>query len=107
LSGDDRYVVVVLSEPPSTDLGLHELFAALAAGIPVILWDQRLRHPADNATDGLRRLIAEPARLPIEIRAVRVEAERMAAHDPDHYGRSVALLWDDPNRVLHPGKDGP
>ncbi|MBG0568482.1 VMAP-C domain-containing protein [Actinoplanes aureus] len=106
LSGDDRYVVVVLSESPDTELGRQELFAALAAGVPVILWDQRLRQPPDGVTDGLRRLIAEPPLLPTQTRAIRVEAQRLAAEKPDHYGRTVALLWDDPNRVVPAGRAG-
>lgn len=107
LSGNDDFVVVVLSEPPTTELGYGELYRALAAGIPIILWDQRLHRPTEVAVDGMRRLTAEPARLPVEIRAVRVAAERMALVEPEHQGRSIALLWDDPNRVLHTTKDGP
>jgi hypothetical protein len=102
LSGDDRYVVVVLSEPPSEHWGRQELCAALAAGVPVILWDQRLPRPEDG-TQGITRLLAEPASLPSETKAVRVMAAGLAARQPDHYGRAVALLWDDPNRVVSTG----
>lgn len=108
LSGDDRYVVVVLSEPPTpeSEFGLRELFAALEAGVPVIVWDQRPAHPRDDTTGELRQLTAEPAVLPDRIRTVRVEAVQQADQRPDHYGRSVALLWDDPNRVVGAGGDG-
>jgi nucleoside phosphorylase len=106
LSGDGSYVVVVLSEPPETELGLRELFAALEAGVPVILWDQRTVQASDGTTDQLRRLAAEPASLPIRTRALRVAAAQRAEEEPDHYGRSVALLWDDPNRVVGAGSEG-
>jgi nucleoside phosphorylase len=99
LSGDDRYVVVVLSEPPDTESGRTELVAALGAGVPVVLWD-RLDRPVDEAAERMRRLIVEPARLPAEMRALRVEARQAAAEQPDHPGWSVALLWDDPHRVV-------
>lgn len=107
LSGDDRYVVVVLSEPPTpeSEFGLREFFAALEAGVPVILWDQRSSHPGDD-TGEMRRVTAEPAGLPDRIRTLRVEAVQMADQQPDHYGRSVALLWDDPNRVVGTGGGG-
>jgi hypothetical protein len=106
LSGDASYVVVVLSEPPDTELGIRELFAALEAGVPVILWDQRPVHTAGSTTDELRRLTAEPAALPAHMRALRVAAAQRAEEEPDHYGRSVALLWDDPNRVVAVGGAG-
>ena len=96
LSGDGQFVLVVLSDPPSTDLGRDELVAALSAGVPVILWDQRLQRSPQETMEGLRRLTADPLRLPAELRALRVEAGQL----PEHYGRSIALLWDDPTRVL-------
>jgi len=95
LSGDERYVVVVLSEPPTSPWGGRELSAALAAGVPVILWDQRLPRPEDG-TEGIRLLLAEPSALPERIREARIAA----ATRPEHFGRSVALLWDDPHRLV-------
>jgi hypothetical protein len=105
LSGDDTFVVVVLSEPPENELGLRELFAALEAGVPVILWDQR---PARGigVTDELQRLAAAPADLPSHTRALRVIAAQRVEEEPEHSGRSVALLWDDPNRVVGAGGAG-
>jgi nucleoside phosphorylase len=104
LSGDDHYVVVVLSEPPTEEWGRQELFAALAAGVPIVVWDQRLPRP-DDAAEGIEGLVAEPADLPENIRRVRVLAETLIADQPDHYGRSVALLWDDPDRLVSAGRD--
>ncbi|HEX5204658.1 MAG TPA: hypothetical protein VFW27_32440 [Actinoplanes sp.] len=99
LRADDRYAVVVLSEPPDSPWGRRELHAALVAGVPVILWDQRLSRPPDG-THGLDRLIAEPPELPGNTRRVRIEAHLAAATQPEHFGRWVALLWDDPRRLL-------
>jgi nucleoside phosphorylase len=97
LQSDDRYAVVVLSEPPGSAWGRQELFVAFRAGVPVILWDQRLSRPAES-TDRLRALSREPSELPDNTKRVRVEA--FGAGDIDHFGRYVALLWDDPRRVL-------
>lgn len=105
LSGDDHYVIVVLSESPDTELGLRELFAALEAGVPVILWDQQSSHRGEGTTDQIRRLASAPSDLPARMRALRVDAARHD-RDPHHSGRSVALLWDDPNRVVGAGGDG-
>jgi nucleoside phosphorylase len=106
LMGNGSYVVVVLSEPPETELGLRELFAALEAGVPVILWDQRAARMPAGGADELRRLTAQPAALPAHTRALRVAAAERPEEEPDHYGRSVALLWDNPNRVLGGGGVG-
>ncbi|GAA2668985.1 hypothetical protein GCM10010437_004680 [Actinoplanes palleronii] len=96
LISDDGYLVVVLSSPPGTEVGTGELRAALRAGVPIILWDQREPRPADG-TQGLERLVAEPTGLlPENTRRIRIEA----ASDPAHFGRSVALLWDDADRPI-------
>jgi hypothetical protein len=99
LRSDDRYAVVVLSEPPDSPWGRRELFAAFSAGVPVILWDRRLSRPADS-THGLESLVAEPAALPGNVRRVCVEAYRTGADEPGHMGHWLALLWDDPRRLL-------
>lgn len=96
LHGGDGYAMVVLSEPPDSAWGRRELHAALRAGVPVILWDRRLSRPA-AATGGLEDLAREPAALRGEVKRVRVEA--YGAGDAGHFGRWVALLWDDPDRL--------
>ncbi|WP_433385196.1 hypothetical protein ACQPZX_11225 [Actinoplanes sp. CA-142083] len=97
LQSDDRYAVVVLSEPPDSPWGRQELFAAFRAGVPVVLWDRRLPRPGES-TDGIRSLSREPSELPANTKRVRVEA--YAGDDAGHFGHWVALLWDDPRRVL-------
>ncbi|MFI5894688.1 hypothetical protein ACIA5D_31765 [Actinoplanes sp. NPDC051513] len=97
LQKDNGYAVVVLSEPPDSPHGRRELFEALRAGVPVILWDRRLSRPPES-TDGLESLTREPAALPATTRRVRVEA--YGSGEPDHFGHWVALLWDDPRRML-------
>jgi hypothetical protein len=99
LRSDDRYAVVVLSEPPDSPWGRRELFAAFGAGVPVILWDRRQSRPTDS-TEGIESLVAEPGMLPGNMQRVCVEAYRAGADEPGHPGRWVALLWDDPHRVL-------
>ncbi|GIE35979.1 hypothetical protein Ait01nite_090240 [Actinoplanes italicus] len=99
LDGDTSYLVVVLSGPPGTETGDAELRAALRAGVPIVLWDQRAPRPEDG-TAGLRRLSAEPARLPESTRMARIEADRAPVDGPPHFGRTVALLWDDADRRI-------
>lgn len=99
LDGDVRYLVVILSEPPGTPLGDVELRAALRAGVPIVLWDDRAPRPEDG-TLGLEGLSAEPRLLPEHTRLVRLEAERAPAGAPAPFGRTVALLWDDADRLI-------
>lgn len=99
LDGDTSYLVVVLSGPPGTANGDAELRAALRAGVPIMLWDQRATRPEDG-TAGLRRLSAEPARLPESTRMARIDAERATVGESPHFGRTVALLWDDADRRI-------
>ncbi|GID52651.1 hypothetical protein [Actinoplanes couchii] len=99
LDGDARYLVVVLSEPPGTTAGDAELRAALRAGVPVVLWDQRIPRP-ESGTLGLEHLSAEPGRLPEHTRAARLDAVQATPGGRAHYGRTVALLWDDADRPI-------
>ena len=100
LSGDSSYVVVVLSAPPDDEVGARELRAALKAGVPAILWDQRSPQVPAVTRNRLGELTEDPADLPAHLRIARVEAAQHAVAEPHHYARSVALLWDDPNRVV-------
>ncbi|MCY1138993.1 hypothetical protein OWR29_13370 [Actinoplanes sp. Pm04-4] len=106
LSGNDRRVVVVLSAPPDDELGARELRAALKAGVPIILWDQRPRQAPADTKGNLEDLTENPSSLPAHLKVARVEAARREVAEPHHYGRSVALLWDDPTRLVDDGGGG-
>lgn len=102
LSDDHQIASLVLSEPPAdlASTAWREMAMAFRAGIPAIIWDRE-----DCADDGFRAAIAavhadgeEIAGLPRRIAALRREALRVHP-DQRHAGRSLAVLWDDPDRL--------
>jgi len=91
--------LVVLSTSPDREPGRLELDVALRAGVPVILWDRR--GPADDAAATAVGTLAQaaPAYLLGRLRQLRVHAAQSRPADT-HPGRHVAVLWDDPNRLI-------
>jgi nucleoside phosphorylase len=97
LHGDAGITTVVLSGASTSDTGRDELDLALRAGVPVILWDRRSALGAESGAL-LRELIeGEPGDVHLRLRRLRQTAAE--ARD-DHPGRHVALLWDDPYRLV-------
>jgi hypothetical protein len=104
LHRDLEISAVILSEPPptsSTSRG-HHLWMALTAGVPVILWDRR-KDPPDEFLTVANYLISDP---PMSL-AGRVQKLRQSAAisncgvaSDEHPGRHIALLWDDPTRLV-------
>jgi hypothetical protein len=98
---DDRYVAVVLSEPPHRERtrGRREIEAALLTGYPVMIWN-RTDHATAEFRNAVNDLLSEGLHdLPIRV----LECRRQAAMlDPErqarHIGRQLAVLWDDPDR---------
>ncbi|WP_245594729.1 hypothetical protein [Actinospica robiniae] len=93
--------MVVLSSSPGAPTARRELVSALSAGVPVILWDRR--GVADPAAREALRMLAEtpPATLLSSLRQLRRQA---ASAEPDgaaSLGRHLAVLWDDPNRLVN------
>ncbi|MGI5167469.1 trypsin-like peptidase domain-containing protein [Spirillospora sp. CA-253888] len=89
--------------------GLPYLTAALASGIPVMLWPRAACADDDHAAcerRGLREELvarlrhAHPRTLPELVFKLRMEALR--ARDRPHCGRDLTLLWDDPSRLPDP-----
>jgi nucleoside phosphorylase len=97
--------LVVLSTPPDKERGRLELDVALRAGVPVILWDRRGPADADAATAVGALAEAGPVHLLGELRRLRVEAAQSRPAGT-HPGRHVAVLWDDPNRLIGFGEAG-
>jgi vWA-MoxR associated protein C-terminal domain/vWA-MoxR associated protein middle region 0/Effector-associated domain 2 len=103
LHRDLEISAVVLSAPPptsSTDRG-HCFWMALTAGVPVILWDRR-KDPTDEFLRVTNSLISDP---PMNLASRVQELRRQAASNGDavvdmHPGRHIALLWDDPTRLV-------
>ncbi|WP_410597914.1 effector-associated domain 2-containing protein [Amycolatopsis sp. lyj-23] len=93
-------VSLVLSEPPGARGGTawREAAAAFRAGLPVIIWDRE-----DCAAPGFRDAVSylvegEPTELPD--RVARLKRDALIAADRQPYaGRTLAILWDDPNRM--------
>jgi nucleoside phosphorylase len=93
--------LVVLSTSPDDRLGRLELDVALRAGVPVILWDRR--GPADDAavTAVGSLTAAGPAQMLGKLRRLRMEAAMAEPRLADnHPGRHLAVLWDDPRRLI-------
>ncbi|WP_269086744.1 VMAP-C domain-containing protein [Actinosynnema sp. ALI-1.44] len=101
-------VAHVLGAPPTvTPLSFDEVAVGLRAGIPVMVW-----HRADC---GLEDFVAtakdllhaeEPGRLLDRVRLVRTGAFASDTQNP-HVGSHLAVLWDDPERVVVPDRPGP
>jgi hypothetical protein len=101
---DEQWVMMVLNEaPPSRPASEQDqLFAALRAGLPVVLW-----HPTAS-TDALREVVAWLASSKGlgDLPSSRTQKSRW---DLDHGPRlpfdvellrDLVVLWDDPDRIL-------
>jgi vWA-MoxR associated protein C-terminal domain len=84
---------VCLVVDPAPAAGAPVLTAALLAGMPAVIWQ---RHGPGFAA-ALRRILARShlLYLPHHVFLLRQEADRLG--DPDHVGRHLTLLWDDPS----------
>jgi nucleoside phosphorylase len=101
LRSDETVAAVVLSGPPNGWPGREEMDIALEAGVPVILWDRRAPRPADTETIIGELLGGTPAEVAVRTRRLRIMAVGAPERDRDsHPGTFVALLWDDPNRLV-------
>ncbi|MFI0408251.1 hypothetical protein [Actinomadura sp. 3N508] len=100
LLSNREIVACVLSCPPDREPGRSELWKALRAGVPVVLW-----HRADGLATEIREAVRQIVDRP-DIRALPTDIMRLRGNAPpadDHNARSaleVTLLWDDPNHFL-------
>ncbi|MPY64909.1 VMAP-C domain-containing protein [Streptomyces spongiae] len=99
LVADQQLTAVTLNAPALEGQALEPLKAAIAEGVGVALWDRR--DPAlQQVPTQLDMFIAYPAaQLPVTIHRLRMKAEtdENGAQLP---GRHVALLYDDPFRLI-------
>ncbi|WP_148088740.1 effector-associated domain 2-containing protein [Saccharothrix texasensis] len=106
---DTSIVSLVLSEPPGDRRGRawHEAAMAFRAGIPIIIWD-REDCSTSHFHEAVTRLFAsgEVRRLPDRLAQLRREALLTNESDGPHAGRSLAVLWDDAERVPEPLTSG-
>ncbi|MYT74431.1 MULTISPECIES: hypothetical protein [unclassified Streptomyces] len=98
LHRNPRATGVILQHPAEHGHGLEALVAALTEGVGLVVWDRRPDMP--QSVELLRLLLGHsPSQLPFKVHQLRVRAEteeggRLLV------GRSIAFLWDDPNRVV-------
>ena len=96
LNGDRSVLCAVLDAPPGAEPAREwdVLNTLLAVGMPVVAWSRGCPAVAQE-------LVALLAGCPFADMPVRVRELRGSAVDahPDHAGRHVALLWDDPART--------
>ncbi|MEU2544533.1 hypothetical protein ABZ618_03675 [Streptomyces roseolus] len=115
LTAEERYVSVVLNAPPlptgrDRDGSHASLVEALYAGVPMAVWDRRPAAPADFRKRAKRLLKGKAIELPQRVHQLRKDAATAAAGQRDvHVGRHLAVLFDDPNRLVDwsgsPGAD--
>ncbi|MFD6275245.1 hypothetical protein ACFWFI_06690 [Streptomyces sp. NPDC060209] len=90
---------VILDVPALPGLGLEALVTAIAQGVGLAAWDRRTDSP-DLSGEVLTLLLAHPpAQIPSWVSTLRKKAEGMN-RDNWSLGKHLALLWDDPNRLI-------
>jgi hypothetical protein len=102
---DNSIVSLVLSEPPGDRGGRswHEAALAFRAGIPIIIWDRE-----DCSNRRFHEVVTElfetgeVRRLPHRVAELRTEALRSRNPIEPHVGRTLAVLWDDAERLPEP-----
>ncbi|MFE6228472.1 hypothetical protein [Streptomyces sp. NPDC057854] len=103
LVADERLVSVALGAPPlrGTAGRASPLETALRAGVPLAVWDRRPEPPAEFRRRAKRLLKGKAIELPQRAKKLRGEAATAAAGQRDaHVGRHLAVLFDDPNRLV-------
>lgn len=99
--------LALLSTPSDGPLLAELLGAGLTAGIPAAIW---LRQPGTGRMAGRKdrkylALAVESAALaglPRRVLDMRQEAAEQMRRNPEHRGRHLSLLWDDPDRRWEP-----
>src|SRR5262249_5910436 len=98
---DDAITTVVLSQSPDGEPGRDELAIALQSGVPIILWNRNAQAASVNSLI-LDLMNGDPSQILDQVRRIRGDAEIADPGDPDaRNGRYLALLWDDPNRLVN------
>ncbi|WP_338931076.1 hypothetical protein WEB32_07830 [Streptomyces netropsis] len=99
LRADNKVAVVELRGAAVEDQALPALREAVYEGIGVAIWDRRETWPAETGAT-VRQLLSHAVRqLPYQVYRERIAA----AADADgagQLGRHIAVLWDDPYRLV-------
>jgi hypothetical protein len=101
-------VAQVLAAPPAAfPASFDEVAVGLRAGIPVMVWHREDCGLEDFVATAKDLLYAEnPGKLLDRVRLVRTNAFASDTRNP-HVGSHLAVLWDDPERVVVPDRPGP
>jgi hypothetical protein len=101
-----QLVALTLSAPPQPALvGRDELAVGLRAGIPIITWHREDCGSEDFVVMAQELLHGDGPETVLE-RTRQVRAMAFAS-DTRHVGHHVALLWDDPERIVIPADPSP
>ena len=102
-------VALVLSEPPQRrNAGQDEVAVAIRAGLPVIAWFRDPDPPQEffTAIDQLLHGVDDTNHLLERVRRARNSAFERGP-EGRHFGARLALLYDDPSRVVVPAQPEP
>ncbi|CAM3499264.1 hypothetical protein KIPE111705_11295 [Kibdelosporangium persicum] len=98
---------VLGAPPPAGPPSFDEVAVGLRAGIPVMVWHRKDCGLEDFVATVKELLHAEdPGLLLDRLRLVRTNAFASETEQP-HVGSHLAVLWDDPERVVVPDRPGP
>lgn len=99
LMQNEQLTAVVLGSPPCEGGALEALKAAVAEGIGLAVWDRR--DPSQPQVRELLKLLIgfAPGQIPAKVHQLRAQAE-IDVEGRQLLGRHIALLWDDPFRLV-------
>ncbi|WP_030757687.1 hypothetical protein [Streptomyces griseus] len=111
LAAEERLTSVGFDVPPLRGEGERRAFleTALRVGVPLAVWDRRPVPSPDFRRRARKLLKGKAIELPQRAKGLRSEAATAAAGQRDvHPGRHLAVLFDDPDRLVDwSGPPGP
>ncbi|WP_459708544.1 VMAP-C domain-containing protein [Actinophytocola sp. KF-1] len=90
-------VALVLREPP---MGSAEISVGLRAGVPVVMWD-REDGVSEEFLATVRHLLHNDESASVLQRIKHLRTTAYESH-PGHIGHHLAVMWDDPERLVVP-----
>lgn len=98
-------VSVVLSKPPDpAQNGGTEVVVGLRAGVPLMVWSRDDRDSEEFLAAARELLHGDGPGVLQRVKQMRTTAYQ--SH-PGHVGHHLALMWDDPDRIVIPAELGP
>jgi hypothetical protein len=103
LRSDEKISAVALDVAPtaSSPEGRLQFKMALRAGVPIVVWDRRGRRDENFRASVDPLLAGAPMTLAERVQEFRSQAATSdAALQGAHLGKHLAVLWDDPDRLV-------